>query len=80
MACSEGGIVVYVTLLFVVAGSCGRPVNLKSFEDLRYNSTAEQGRVTDLHLHRGRLVIGQNSSSWKSSPAANAGYQADMGA
>lgn len=79
MACNEGGIVLYVTLLLVVSGSCGRLVKLKSLEDSRSNSTDDKGRVTDLHLHRGRLVIGQNSSSWKRSPAASAGYQADMG-
>lgn len=79
MACNGAGVVLYATLLFVVAGSCGRLVTLESSEDSRSNSTADQGRVTDLHLHRGRLVIGQNSSSWKRLPAANAGYQADMG-
>lgn len=78
MECNGAGIVLYVTLLFVVAGSCGRLVNLKFLEDSRSNSTADQGRVADLHLHRGRLVIGQNSS-WKRLPAANPGYQADMG-
>lgn len=80
MACNGGAVfVLYVTLLFVVAGSCGRLVNLNSLEDSRSNSTADQGRVTDLHLHRGKLVFGQSSSSGKRSPAANAGYQADMG-
>lgn len=80
MACNGGVVVVLcATLLFVVTGSCGRLVNLKSLEDSRSNSTADQGRVTDLHLHRGRLVIGQNSSTWKRLPAANVGYQADMG-
>lgn len=79
MACNGAAIVLYVTLLFVVAGSCGRLVKQESLEDSRSNSTADQRRVTDLHLHRGRLVIGQNSSFWRRFPAADAGYQADMG-
>lgn len=79
MACDGAAVVLYATLLFMVAVSCGRLVTLESSEDWRSNSTADRGQVTDLHRHRGRLVIGLNSSSWKRLPAANAGYQADMG-
>lgn len=77
MASSGGGTVLYATLLFVVAGTCGRLVKLKSSEDSRSNST-DHGRVPDVHLHSGRLAIGKNSS-WERSPPADEGYQSDMG-
>lgn len=84
MARKEGGRVLYVALLFIVAGSCGRLVNLKSLEDSRENLKVDQEQVTDHHTHCGRLVIGQNSVTFKGSkrrrlPAVDAGYQADVG-
>lgn len=84
MACNGGGVVVCVALLFVVTGSCGRPVNLKSLEDPRGDLTVDQDRAVDPQTHRGRLVIGQNSLTLRGSrrrrlPAVDAGYQADMG-
>lgn len=84
MARNGGGRVLYVTLLFIVAGSCGRLVNLKSLEDSRENLKVDQEQVADHHTHQGRLVIGQNPFTFKGSErwrlaAVDAGYQADMG-
>ncbi|XP_056912809.1 proline-rich protein 36-like [Takifugu flavidus] len=83
MARNGGGRVLYVALLFIVAGSCGRLENLKSEEDSKENLKVDQEQVADHHTHHGRLVIGQNSFTFKGSkrrrlPAADAGYQADM--
>lgn len=82
MACNGG--VIVAALLYIIAGSCGRLVNLKSLEDSRDTLTLDQGRVADPHTHHGRLVIGQNSFTFKGSkrwrlPAVDTGYQADMG-
>lgn len=84
MARDGGGRVLYVALLFIVAGSCGRLVNLKSLEDSRENLKVDQEQVADHNTHRGTLVIGQNSFTFKGSkrrrsPAVDAGHQADMG-
>lgn len=83
MARNGGGRVLYVALLFIVAGSCGRLVNLKSEEDSRENLKVDQEQVADCHTHHGRLVIGQNSVTFEGSKrrlaAVDAGYQADMG-
>lgn len=84
MARKGGGIGLYVALLFVATGSCGRLVHPEPSGGSRGNSTG--GRGADRRTHHGRLVIGEDPLALKGSerrrnppPAADEGYQADMG-
>lgn len=84
MAYSESSgrkIVLWFTLLVAASSFChSAPLTtLKALDELRGNSTLDEGQSEGIDVRHGRLLIGQNPKATKNFLDVDTDYQKDMG-